>query len=436
MRPTRPLHRVATFAALTLLAAAGTTQAQPLGYIGQQIVPTGQVFDGTTIGGLSGIERDTRSGRYLAISDDRSNVNPARFYELSLNLAQFRRSANPGQAGVSFNAVTTLLQADGTPFAPNTLDPESMRINPRTGTLVWSNEGQRGGAGVPTLQNPTVREMTPAGATLRDYAVPARYSPAGTGVSDPGIRNNLAFESLTFSTDGRTLYTATENALVQDGAAATLAAGSPSRILSFDARTGQAGAEYAYPVEPVALAPVPGSGFATNGLVELLAVGDRQFIAVERSFSAGAATPGAGPSGLPTGNTIRLYAVDARGATDVSGFDLTSGQPYTAVSKTLLLDLSTLRNDDGSALALDNIEGITWGADFEGRRTLVLVSDNNFSDTQFTQFVALSVLSPIPEPATWALTLAGVLLLGGWLRLRQSRGGCLQRQIAWRSRLS
>jgi hypothetical protein len=48
----------------------------------------------------------------------------------------------------------------------------------------------------------------------------------------------------------------------------------------------------------------------------------------------------------------------------------------------------------------------------------VLVSDNNFSGTQFTQFVALSVLSPIPEPTTWALMLGGVLLLGGWLRLR------------------
>jgi hypothetical protein len=421
MQPNRPLHRLTTLAAGCLLAAAGATaHAQALGYLGQQIVPSGQLFQGTTIGGLSGIERDVQTGRYLALSDDRSSslLNPARFYDLSLNLAQFQRSANPGQAGVGFNAVTTLLQPDGTPFAMNAVDPESIRINPRTGTLVWSNEGQRSGVGALALQNPTVREMTTSGAYLRDYAVPSRYNPVGTGASDPGIRNNLAFESLSFSTDGRKLYTATENALVQDGPAATLVTGSPSRILSFDAATGQAGAEWAYHVEPVALAPAVPGGFATNGLVELMAMGDRQFIAVERSFAVGAATPGAGPNGSPTGNTIRLYLVDARGATDVSGFDLTSGQPYTGVSKTLLLDMSTLRNDDGSALALDNIEGITWGADVDGKRTLVLVSDNNFSGTQFTQFVALSVLSPIPEPSTWALMTGGVLLLGGWLRLR------------------
>jgi hypothetical protein len=419
MQKNRALHRLSTLVAGCLLAAAGATaHAQALGYLGQQIVPSGQLFQGTTVGGLSGIERDVQTGRYLALSDDRGTINAPRFYELSLDLAQFQRSANPGQAGVGFNGVTTLLRPDGTPFPANTVDPESIRINPRTGLLAWSNEGQRSGVGPLALQNPTVREMNTAGTYLRDYAVPTRYNPVGTGASDPGIRNNLAFESLSFSTDGRTLYTATENALVQDGPAATVSGGSPSRILSFDAATGQAGAEWAYHVEPVALPPAAPNGFATNGLVELMAVGDRQFIAVERSFAAGAATPGAGPNGLPTGNTIRLYLVDARGATDVSGFDLTSGQPYTGVSKTLLLDLSTLRNDDGSALALDNIEGISWGADVDGKRTLVLVSDNNFGGAQFTQFVALSVLSPIPEPSTWALMLGGALVLGGWLRLR------------------
>lgn len=394
------------------LACAGVVQAQTLTYLGQQIVPTGQVYSGTTVGGLSGIDRKA-NGNYLAISDDRSGINPARFYELTLDLNQFVRSATPGFAGVGFAGVTTILKPDGTPFGTNTVDPESLRIHPGTGNLIWSNEGQRGGAGVPALQNPTVREMTPGGTYTRDFAVPARYNPAGTGAADPGIRNNLAFESLTVSTDGLTLYTATENALVQDGPAAALGVGSPSRILAFNLATGAAGAEVVYPVEPVALPTNPPGGFATNGLVELLAFGDRQFIAVERSFSAGAATPGTGPAG-PTGNTIRLYRVDARGATDVSGIDSLVGATYTPVTKTLLLDLSDLRNDDGSALALDNIEGITWGPEVNGKQTLILVSDNNFGATQFTQFVALQLATPIPEPASLSMLLGGMALLAGW----------------------
>jgi hypothetical protein len=386
------------------LAAA----AQTLSYLGQQIVPSGTPFAGTTVGGLSAIDRIAGTDRYLALSDDRSALQPARFYELTLDLSKFVRSPAPGAAGVGFTAVTTVLRPDGTPFPLNTVDPEGLRINPATGTLFWSNEGQRAGSG---LQNPTVREMSAAGAYVRDFAVPARYLPAGsvagTAPGDLGVRNNLAFESLTLSSDGLTLYVATENALVQDGPFSSTTSPSPSRILSFDLATGQPGKEWVYEVSPVVLPPVPAGGFATNGLVELLAVGDREFIAVERSFAVGAATPGAGPNGLPTGNTIRLFHIDARAATDVSGLDSLAGASYVPVAKTLLADLSDFRNDDGSALALDNIEGIAAGPMVDGRPTLILVSDNNFGAAQFTQFIALQV-TPVPEPATWALWLAGL----------------------------
>ena len=71
-------------------------------------------------------------------------------------------------------------------------------------------------------------------------------------------------------------------------------------------------------------------------------------------------------------------------------------------------------------LASDNIEGITFGPMVDGKATLILVSDNNFSGTQFTQFVALQV-NPVPEPETWALMLIGLALTGGLAR-RQSAG--------------
>jgi hypothetical protein len=414
-RPRHPVHALALVAALSLPLGAA---AQTLSYIGQQIVPSGTVYAGTTVGGLSGIDRIAASGRYVAIADDRSQFQPARFYELSLDLSLFQRSGNPGFAGVSFTAVTTIQRPDGSPFPLNTVDPEALRFNAATGTLLWSNEGQRAAAG---LQDPTVREMSAGGVHVGDFAVPGRYLPAGSvagpAPGDRGIRNNLAFESLTLSTDGLTLYTATENALVQDGPASSTGAGSPSRIASFNLATGAAGAEWVYEVAPVVLPPAAAGGFATNGLVELLAIGEREFIAVERSFAVGAATPGVGPNGLPTGNTIRLFHVDARNATDVSGMDSLLAASYTPVAKTLLADLSDFRNDDGSALALDNIEGLTLGPVVGGKQTLILVSDNNFGAAQFTQFIALEV-TPVPEPATWALWLGGLVGLQALRRCR------------------
>ena len=394
--------------ALGLLGLAGGTSAAPfqLNYLGQNIVPTGTQFQGTTVGGLSGIDFDAANNRFFAIADDRSALNPARFYTLSLDLSQFNRNVTPGNAGVTFTAFTPILRPDGSTFPTNTVDPESLRL--RNGQLFWANEGQRSAAG---FQNPTVREMNADGSFVRDFDVPAHYNPVGTvgalNPADAGIRNNLAFESLTFGNDGEILYTATENSLAQDDPLpATVLNGSENRVLAFDAGNGTVLAEYVYLTDPVADMPIPVTNFATNGLVELLNVPGLTdtFLAVERSFSTG--IPG-------TGNDIWLYLTSTAGATDVQAFtDLDNAGAYTRMSKELLLDLSDLRNIDNTPVALDNIEGITWGPTLSnGQASLILVSDNNFSGTQFTQFLAFSV-TPVPVPAALPL-LASALGLAG-----------------------
>ena len=87
---------VALVAALTVSSAHAADFS--LNYLGQQIVPTGTQYSSTTVGGLSGLDYDAANQRYFAISDDRSQLNPARFYTLNLDLSQFTRSATPGMA--------------------------------------------------------------------------------------------------------------------------------------------------------------------------------------------------------------------------------------------------------------------------------------------------------------------------------------------------
>ena len=54
--------------------------------------------------------------------------------------------------------------------------------------------------------------------------------------------------------------------------------------------------------------------------------------------------------------------------------------------KRLLLDLDDL------GIPLDNVEGLTFGPRLpDGRQSLVLVSDNNFAATQFTQFLLFAL---------------------------------------------
>jgi hypothetical protein len=84
---------------------------------------------------------------------------------------------------------------------------------------------------------------------------------------------------------------------------------------------------------------------------------------MERSFSVGA--PG-------TGNKIKLYVTELR--------------KDGTTSKTLLLNLDTL------GIPLDNVEGMAFGPKLHGgKRTLLLVSDNNFAASQFTQFLLFAV---------------------------------------------
>lgn len=394
--------RIALFIALAALnlawggfVHAGGPQDFSLRYIGQQIVPSDTRFKGTVVGGLSSLDYNSRTGRYLAVSDDRSKSNPARFYELSLDLAKFERTAAPGMAGVIFHAVTIIQRPAGGAFKKNTVDPEGLRFDAAHNKIYWSNEGQRG---LFSFQTPTVREMNLDGSYSRDFAVPSYYFPRGSEMGifpgNKGIYNNLAFESLAISTDGATLYTATENGLIQDSPPANAYTGSRARILAFDIASGRPDAEYIYEVEPVAIAPALFGPFATNGLTDFLAIGDRQFIAIERSFTPDAVIPGSA-----TGFTVRLYYADARGATDVSGMESIAGKSIQPVRKTLLLDMSELKNTDGAALKLGNIEGITFGPNFHGQRTLILVADNNFSRTQMTQFIALGLDGPDSDPA-------------------------------------
>lgn len=388
--------RAALSTALALSALPGF--AQTLSYLGQQIVPTSAMFRGVPVGGLSSIDYVPATGRYLAISDDRSDRGPARFYELALDLSKFRRSAAPGDAGVTWVNMTTILDLDGKPFERNMVDPESLRLDAKRNLIYWSNEGQRSNVG---FQNPTVRRMTLDGKPAGEFPVPSYYLPAGSAsglaAGDMGVYNNLAFESIAITPDGKTLWTMTENGLAQDSLPTAVGRGSRARLLSFDLDTGKAGAEYVYDVAPVPFPPAKSGDFATNGVPDMLALSDHEFIVIERAYAIGATTPGiAALTKQPTSNTIKLFLIDTRGATDVSGWPTIKGRELTPVKRTMLLDLSSLKNDDGSVLALDNIEGITFGPVVDGKRTLILVSDNNFNPAQFTQFVALTIDGPLP----------------------------------------
>jgi hypothetical protein len=363
------LPLIASFGMQTAAAKGKENQVTLADYelIGTVDIPTGTSFQDTVIGGLSSITYDAARNVYYAISDDQGTINPVRYYTLDIDVSDGQ--LDPGD--ITFREVTTIVDPSGAPYAPASLDPEGL-VLAHQGQLYFSSEGFA--ARTPPV-NPFINRMNLNGMHSRSLVIPDKFIPTGA----QGVRANLGFESLNVTPDQKTLVTASEGALAQDGPAANLGQSSFARILEYRLSSGTPGAEYVYVVNPVAEVPVPPDQFRVNGLVELLPLDNLgTMLALERSFSVGA--EGAG-------NTIWLYEIQTQGATDVSATFSLLNATFTPVTKRLILNVET---DLG--IEPDNIEGMTFGPALpDGRVPLILVSDNNFAATQTTQFIVLAV---------------------------------------------
>jgi len=379
----RPRLTVAiTLVLLLLITAVAASAASHDGaltvvdveFLGEVTFPTGYDFAGTEVGGLSSITYDAGRGVYHTLSDDQGNRptgDPVRYYTAAIDLAD----GTLDEGDVEFVGVTQLFDNGGSPFPAGGLDPEGFTLG-RQGFFFMSSEGN---IFADPIIDPFIRRYNLDGIVTANLPIPDKYIPNGV---DWGVRFNLAFESLNPTPNGRKLVTAGEGALFQDGPASSYANGSLARVLVYDLRKRIPLSEYVYEVGPWA---EPSGIFGVNGIVEVLPIDDAgTMLVMERSFSVG------GVLGGGTGNVVVINEVSTEGATDVLGEDALydGGAPiaFTPVSQRPLFAFDDLD------IPIDNIEGMTFGPPLpDGRETLVIVSDNNFSGGQFTQFIALAL---------------------------------------------
>ena len=355
-----------------------------------------QEFEGTLVGGLSAIAYDRSQDRFYALSDDRSHFAPARFYTFSLEIEP--EAAEVGAAdseatdseatdseatdvdaalgfrlgAIALDSVTTLKMENGNLFPPGSIDPEGLVLSPKQ-TLWIASEGDAS-QGIPPLIDEFDRET---GAWLGALPIPQRYLPAIQNEDAVGVQNNLGFEALTINPGGYTtqngyvepfrIFAATESALAQD-APPEPGVGESVRMLHY--LVGEdipvLLAEHLYRLEPTP------EGILSNGLSELLLLDQGgHFLSLERTFGA-------------FGFGVKLFQMAIADATDTSGIprfgsDLSRLQP---IRKQLVLDLRTL------GFPLDNLESMTLGPQLpDGSQSLILLSDDNFSDNQETQIL-------------------------------------------------
>lgn len=364
------------------LAMAGCAQlpaTQPdsitkLHFIGEQRLPYRMTYQGTLVGGLSGIDYDAANDEWVMISDDRSQHNPARYYRAKLAYDEH------GFTSVQLTGVTTLLQPDGSAYPSKQAyrpgvgmvpDLETMRVDPRDGSIWYGSEGD-----VRLSLDPFVRHAQRDGRYLSTLPLPPLFTVDKAQKSGP--RNNQAFEGLSFTPDGNTLWVSLEGPMYQDGPAPDPDHGAHNRITHFT-RDGKVLGQYVYPLDAIPARPGPGKD-ADNGVSEILAIGNTRMLALERAGVQG--------ENGAYHTFVRIYQIDAADATDVRHLPTLQGASYTPMEKRLVLDLSTL-----NLPMIDNLEGLAFGPVLpNGHRSLVLVSDDNFNHAQVTQFLLFELL--------------------------------------------
>jgi hypothetical protein len=156
----------------------------------------------------------------------------------------------------------------------------------------------------------------------------------------------------------------------------------------------QPGAEVAYRPEKIFAAPEPSGALAVNGVSAILAVGhlwpEFDLLVMERAFSSG------------VGNDVWLFGVRLAGADSTAEMPALPS-PFTGVpaSKTPLLRMSDI------GVTADNLEGMTYGPVLpNGKPSLIIVSDDNFSSTQVNQFLFFELNDTLAEQPPGAVPLA------------------------------
>ncbi len=240
-------------------------------------------------------------------------------------------------------------------------DPEGVRVA-RDGTVYVSDE-----------YGPWVDAFSPEGGRVRRFEIPRAFrverqdeKPEGelppTNVK--GRQPNRGFEGLALSPDGATLWAILQSPLIQDGAlnAKLKRVGVNVRVLAIDVGVGSS-RQFVYPLES-----------ARHGVSEMLAIDEHRMLVLERDGEPGAAA-----------RVKCVYLADFAGATDVSGVGELPAGPLApeirGATKRLVIDLLSPAFGLAGESFPEKVEGLAFGPDLpDGRRTLVVTTDNDFKD--------------------------------------------------------
>ena len=309
---------VAAFAAAGVEALTVTT-------VSHVTRPSSSTYGAEQISGITYAGGDL----YYAVDD-----NDNKLYPITLAINRANGQLASGTNGISIAAGVTMSGAN---------DAEGCAFDPCTGRLWVSEE---------------------TGARIREYDVSSgalvRTAPVPT-IQQQQYVGNYSLEALTIAGDGKSMWTANEEALKVDGALATNSVGSVVRLTKFVRNSVHdnwtADGQWAYETQPIGTAK---DSNTRSGVSGLCALPDGNLLVLERRCYQG---------GIFPDFNIRVYQVNFSGATDIRNISSLKTATYTKTTKTLLWQYT-----EGSDMP--NYEGICLGPRLsDGSCVIVIISD-------------------------------------------------------------
>lgn len=353
-----------------------------------------QTFPANIFGGISAVDWSGEGNDYWFLADrgplDGAVDWPCRVHRVRLNFVF--NEADQASSKVTAEIIETVFLEDfhghrftglasaytPSPEHPVRLDPEGLRVSPN-GTFYISDE-----------YGPRLMEFSRAGRLIRELTMPAHYQCSCPGTTwqvelpqnDTGRQSNRGMEGLAISGDGKRLFGMMQSPLLQDCHRINKTAspiGRNCRLPVFSAK-GDLEAEYVYQLDDQSLK-----------LNEIIECGPDQLLTIERD-------------GLPGESAVckNLMLISLREATNVAG----RGEALTdelarnvkTVKKHVLLNLLDPKWHLAGDQMPEKIESLAFGPDLsDGRRLLIVVSDNDFEMDHPTHVYAFAIPKQLLE---------------------------------------
>lgn len=338
-------------------------------------IPYQMEFQETQIGGITGITFNTKNKNFYTLVSNQEDNSTSRFYQVQIKdwdkvpTLEFKKvfflSERNNKNFQTFDEFIDRM-ATGKRTKFTVPQPEDMAYSPKDNQLVWANNQHFYTLDTLSFYNQSfIAKMELTGRMTYTYALPKTFKFS----SYSNLQPEKMLKAISIAPTGEKLFLAPEKSLMEDRASELSYDTGYVRIFQFRNDSRSFEIYYAYPIDipnDLNIDPVN----EKRNIAALTALNDSLLLVLERVEN------------LDGSNRFLLFAVDLNKDNQIkSRKNLIEFKKFLPLNKRLIADFNEIE-----PLQNHLWDGMCLGPVVNGRQSLVLVSNNEFSEEKKTVF--------------------------------------------------